>query len=281
MRLLAYTPDDSTTGRVHRAVLVGNDLYDLGDNLHALDSADLARFRQVIEAGQPTRHITDLTELNLAAPIPPTAKIIGIGLNYRDHAIETGQPIPEKPIIFAKFANTLTATNKPIELDGTSNAVDYEAEFAFVIGRRAYRVSEADAMHYVAGYANANDVSARDLQFETSQWVRGKTLDTFCPIGPFLVTKDEVGDPHNLGIRFRLNGQVLQNSNTAQLIFNVPQLLSHLSQGITLEPGDVVLTGTPSGVGNARNPKVFLKPGDVCEVEIDGLGTLVNPVVAR
>jgi acylpyruvate hydrolase len=166
-------------------------------------------------------------------------------------------------------------------VDGTSQAVDYEAELAFVIGKRAYKVSEEEGLDYVAGYATANDVTARDVQFADTQWVRGKSLDTFCPVGPWLITKDEVPDPHNLAIRCRVNGVTLQDSNTNQLIYKIPALVSFLSQGITLEPGDIVLTGTPPGIGFARKPQVLLKPGDVVEIDIEQVGLLQNTVKER
>src|SRR5581483_6743409 len=213
-------------------------------------------------------------------PAVNPAKILAIGLNYLDHAKEQGTELPKEPMLFAKFPTSLNAHNRNIVLPITSQKVDYEAELAVVIGRRAKRVKVEEALDYVFGYAPLNDVSARDLQFSDKQFVRGKSQDTFCPVGPFVTTADEVGDPHTLKIECRVNGTTLQSSNTNQLIFNVPHLISFLSQGITLEPGDVISTGTPSGVGVFRNPPIFLKPGDVVEVEIEKLGVLQNPVVA-
>ncbi|HZS09713.1 MAG TPA: fumarylacetoacetate hydrolase family protein [Blastocatellia bacterium] len=213
-------------------------------------------------------------------PAVNPAKILAIGLNYLDHAKEQGTELPKEPMLFAKFPTSLNAHNRNIVLPITSQKVDYEAELAVVIGRRAKRVKVEEALDYVFGYAPLNDVSARDLQFSDKQFVRGKSQDTFCPVGPFVTTADEVGDPHTLKIECRVNGTTLQSSNTNQLIFNVPHLISFLSQGITLEPGDVIATGTPSGVGVFRNPPIFLKPGDVVEVEIEKLGVLQNPVVA-
>jgi 2-keto-4-pentenoate hydratase/2-oxohepta-3-ene-1,7-dioic acid hydratase in catechol pathway len=219
-----------------------------------------------------------LDEVRLGPPLPNPPKIICIGLNYRDHVKETNTKIPEIPVLFSKWSNTIAGPEEEIVLDGTSTKVDYEAELVFVISRTARNVSEAFALDYVAGYMCGNDLSARDLQFgsPSGQWVRGKSLDGFCPIGPYLATKDEIPDPHKLRITCRVNGQIRQDSNTDQLIFNIPALLSFISQGITLQPGDIVVTGTPAGVGFSRNPPVFFQPGDVCEVEIEGLGVLRN-----
>jgi 2-keto-4-pentenoate hydratase/2-oxohepta-3-ene-1,7-dioic acid hydratase in catechol pathway len=186
--------------------------------------------------------------------------------------------IPSSPIIFSKFGTCVIGSGEQILIPAGSEKVDYEAELAVVIGRRAKNVSAADAMEYVFGYTNFNDVSARDFQFADGQWQRGKSCDTFAPMGPFVATADEVADPHELDIRFRLNGETLQDSNTRQLIFKTPLLIEFLSRVITLEPGDVIATGTPPGVGFARKPPIFMKPGDVAEVEITGLGTLSNSI---
>lgn len=218
-------------------------------------------------------------DVRLEAPVPRPGKIICIGLNYRNHAIESGMEIPKSPIIFSKFQTSVAAPGEPIRLPGCSSQVDYEAELAFVVGRRASNVKASDAMSYVFGYTNFNDVSARDFQFADGQWQRGKSCDTFAPFGEFIATKDEIADPHDLRIQFRLNGETMQDSTTAELIFQIPELIEFLSSSITLEPGDVVATGTPPGVGFARKPQVFMKDGDVAEVEIEGLGTLSNPVV--
>ncbi len=206
-------------------------------------------------------------------------KILAIGRNYVDHAIEGGAAPPEAPLIFNKLSTSLSAHNAPIVLPSISQKVDYEAELAVIIGRRTKAVSDSDALKYVFGYAPINDVSARDLQFGDGQWVRGKGLDTFAPLGPFITTRDEIADVQALDIEGRLNGQVMQSSNTRKMIFNVAYLVSYISQGITLEPGDVIATGTPEGVGVFRDPPVLLKAGDVYEVTIQGLGTLRNTVV--
>lgn len=220
-------------------------------------------------------------EIKICAPVPRPGKIICIGLNYRDHAEESGQPIPASPIIFSKFATSVIGANEPIVLPQASSRVDYEAELAFVVGRRARNVKKEEAMNYVFGYMNFNDVSARDFQFGDGQWQRGKSCDTFAPMGEFIATADEIRDPHDLRIQFRLNGEILQDSNTRELIFKIPELIEFLSQTITLEPGDVIATGTPPGVGFARQPQIFMKPGDAAEVEIEGLGILSNPMTAE
>ena len=207
-------------------------------------------------------------------------KIVAIGRNYIDHAIEGGSEPPAAPLIFNKLPNSLSAHNAPIVLHKISSQIDYEAELAVVIGRRATRVSESEALDYIFGYTLINDVSARDLQFGDGQWVRGKSLDGFAPLGPFITTREEIPDVQALNIEGRLNGEVMQSSNTSKMIFKVANLVSYISQGITLEPGDVIATGTPDGVGIFRKPPVLMKEGDVYEVTIDGLGTLRNPVVA-
>jgi 2-keto-4-pentenoate hydratase/2-oxohepta-3-ene-1,7-dioic acid hydratase in catechol pathway len=212
-------------------------------------------------------------------PATSPGKILAIGRNYFDHAVEGGAAPPEAPLLFNKLTNALSAHEAPIVLPGISEKVDYEAELAVVIGRRAKQVTEAEALDHVFGYTLINDVSARDLQFGDGQWTRGKGLDTFAPLGPFITTRDEIAEVQALKIEGRLNGEVMQTSNTSKMIFQVAYLVSYLSQGITLEPGDVIATGTPEGVGVFRKPPVLLKAGDVFEVEIEGLGTLRNPVI--
>ncbi|MET3934495.1 fumarylacetoacetate hydrolase family protein [Arthrobacter sp. OAP107] len=210
-------------------------------------------------------------------PIGTPSKVICVGLNYRDHATEAGLEAPTKPLLFAKWPNTLIGHGGEIQVPNGVRT-DYEAELAVVIGRRARRVTSEEALDYVAGYLCANDVSARDLQFDDGQWVRGKSLDTFCPIGPTLVPRDQVPDPQNLGIKLWLNGVLMQDSSTAQMIFSVADIISYVSQTATLEPGDVILTGTPAGVGVFRNPPVGLKDGDEVSVEIERIGKLTNRV---
>jgi 2-keto-4-pentenoate hydratase/2-oxohepta-3-ene-1,7-dioic acid hydratase in catechol pathway len=206
-------------------------------------------------------------------------KIVCVGLNYRDHAEEQGVDLPERPLLFAKWPNTLIASGDPIRIPPISEKVDYEAELGVVIGRRTSRVSADDALEFVEGYVVANDVSGRDLQFSDGQWVRGKSLDTFLPVSD-LVPASEVPDPQALPIRAILNGEVMQDSHTSNMIFGVADVVSFVSQAITLEPGDLIITGTPAGVGAFRDPPVWLKPGDEIAIEIDGLGRITNPVVA-
>jgi len=222
-----------------------------------------------------------LEEVKLKAPIPNPGKIICIGLNYRDHAAETGQSIPEYPAIFSKYANAVIGPDEPIVLPRVSQKVDYEGEMGVVIGRRGRYIPEDRALDYVAGYLPCNDVSARDFQKRTSQWTIGKTFDTFAPMGPALVTTDEIPDPHTLDIRVYVSGELMQSSNTQNLIFSVPYLVAYLSQVMTLEPGDVILTGTPGGVGDVRTPPRYLQPGDEVRVEITRLGVLRNPVTSE
>jgi 2-keto-4-pentenoate hydratase/2-oxohepta-3-ene-1,7-dioic acid hydratase in catechol pathway len=218
-----------------------------------------------------------LSGVHLECPVA-ARKITAIGLNYMDHAIEAGQKIPTAPLCFAKFTSSLSGPFDPILLPAEDAQVDFEGEMGVVIGRTAKNVSEAQAQEHVAGYVTFNDVSARKWQFDDGQWTRGKSPDTFAPNGPFLVTADEIPEPGALRITTRLNGEVMQDSNTRQLIFNVPKLVSYLSRSFTLYPGDLIATGTPSGVGFSRKPPVYLKDGDVIEVEIERIGKISNPV---
>jgi 2-keto-4-pentenoate hydratase/2-oxohepta-3-ene-1,7-dioic acid hydratase in catechol pathway len=211
--------------------------------------------------------------------IPRPGKIVCVGLNYRDHAAEGGMDLPKAPLLFAKWPNTLIGDGDAVVLPPESTQVDYEAELGVVIGTKAKRVSERDALDHVEGYICVNDVSARDLQFADGQWTRGKSPDTFCPVGPRLVPRDEIADPQALAIRCIVNGEALQDSSTAQMIFSVAEIIAYTSQIITLEPGDLIATGTPAGVGVFRDPKVLLKDGDEVSVEIEGLGTLTNPFI--
>ncbi|MBA2608250.1 MAG: fumarylacetoacetate hydrolase family protein [Actinobacteria bacterium] len=212
--------------------------------------------------------------------IAPPSKVLAIGLNYADHAAETGVTPPANPLIFVKTNNSICGDGDTITWASADSAqVDYEAELAVVIGRRARRVSEADALDYVFGYTCCNDVSARDAQFGDQQWVRGKSFDTFCPLGPWIVTADEIPDPQALSIACRVNGETLQNATTADMIFGVAQLIAYCSRFMTLEVGDIIATGTPPGVGFSRKPPIYLKDGDVCEVDIEKIGVLTNTVV--
>lgn len=221
------------------------------------------------------------SQVELLAPVLRPGKVVCLGLNYRDHAAESGMTVPEYPVLFHKVAGSLIGQGQAVVIPRISEKVDYEAELAVIIGKRGKYIAEADALAYVAGYTIANDVSARDLQFRTAQWTTGKMLDTFGPLGPALVTKDEVPDPNALRIASILNGEVMQDSNTSEMIFHVPFIVHYLSQLTTLEPGDVIMTGTPAGVGQARTPPVFLKAGDSITIEIEHLGSLTNPLVAE
>ena len=223
----------------------------------------------------------DPAATKLAAPIPRPPKIVCIGLNYRDHAAESKLPIPDVPTVFAKFPTAVTGHRHPIVLPKNSEKPDYEAELAVVIGRGGRHIPEERWREHVFGYTAFNDVSARDFQMATSQWMIGKTFDTFAPFGPAIVTADEIEDPHALDISLLLGGEAMQRSNTREMIFRIPRLIAHLSSVFTLEPGDIIATGTPAGVGFARRPPRWLKPGDEATVRIAGIGDLVNPVVAE
>jgi len=243
----------------------------LGDATRILDE----RLKDKARTGDLFR---PLSSVRMLAPIPRPAKITCIGLNYADHAREQGIEPPASPIFFLKSGNTICGPGEAITLPPNSKQVDYEAEFAVVIGKRGKNIPQEQAMEYVAGYMILNDVSARDMQFGDKQWYRGKSCDSFAPCGPWIVTKDEVPDPHNLRISLTLNGEPMQDSNTSNLIFKVPYLISYLSQSVTWEAGDIISTGTPPGVGVFRKPPVFLKPGDSVSITVERLGTLTNPV---
>ncbi|MGE7665034.1 fumarylacetoacetate hydrolase family protein [Ureibacillus composti] len=219
-------------------------------------------------------------EVKVEAPVGSPGKIICVGHNFRKHIQEMGRDLPSHPVIFAKFANTILGPDDAIPFYPISEQLDYEAEFTFVIGKQARNVSEEDALDYVAGYTITNDVTYRDIQRRTLQWLQGKTVDGSAPMGPYLVTADEIGDPSGLSMVLKVNGEVRQSTNTDDFVFNVPKLVSFLSGLMTLEPGDVVLTGTPGGVGVAMNPPQFLKDGDVVTIEVDKIGSLENKVIA-
>jgi 2-keto-4-pentenoate hydratase/2-oxohepta-3-ene-1,7-dioic acid hydratase in catechol pathway len=216
-----------------------------------------------------------------ALPIDVPGKIVCVGLNYRDHAEEQGTDLPSAPLLFAKWPNALIGSGEAIVIPRVSKQVDYEAELGVVIGERVRHVSEENALEAVRGYICVNDVSARDLQFSDGQWTRGKSPDTFCPVGPQLVPGAEVPDPQALGIRCVLNGEVMQDSTTANMIFTVAEIIAYASATMTLEPGDLIATGTPAGVGVFRDPPVLLRDGDEVRIEIDKLGSLTNPVQAE
>jgi 2-keto-4-pentenoate hydratase/2-oxohepta-3-ene-1,7-dioic acid hydratase in catechol pathway len=268
-------------------VLLGGELIGIGgagfDSVLAViaGGADaLDRVRRWLKNPPPGEPF-DPARTRLPAPVPRPPKIICIGLNYSDHAAESNLPIPSTPTVFAKFQTAVTGHRHPIVLPKSSAKPDYEAEFAVVIGQGGRYIPEERWREHVFGYTIVNDVSARDFQMATTQWMIGKTFDTFAPIGPAIVTADEIADPHNLDISLTLSGEVMQSSNTRHLIFGVPKLIAFLSSVFTLEPGDIISTGTPAGVGFARQPPRWLKPGDEVVVRVEGLGELVNPVVAE
>jgi 2-keto-4-pentenoate hydratase/2-oxohepta-3-ene-1,7-dioic acid hydratase in catechol pathway len=261
-------------------------------DLRSVDAELPPTLRTLLVGGEPAlrraavalAHATPRDEIDEPRFLPPIIhprKLICLGLNYRDHAIESGMAIPVEPVIFSKFASALVGHKAEIELPPESQEVDFEAELVVVVGTRGRRIPREAALSHVAGYTIGHDVSARDWQLRKpgGQWLAGKSFDTFAPIGPAIVTSDEVPDPHSLGISLRLNGETMQRSTTAQLIFSIDYIISYLSNIVTLEPGDLIFTGTPPGVGMARKPPVWLKAGDFVEIEIDRLGVLENRVV--
>lgn len=282
MRLMSYLTADGP----HVVAARGNEHVDLTRGglpasmreLLALGDEGLRRAAQVAAAAPAA----DVAGWKLLPPVPDPQKVICIGLNYADHAREGGVEPPEEPVLFNKFPTALIAHGDSIVLPRESQEVDYEAELVVVIGRGGRHIARQRAYEHIAGYCPGHDVSARDWQLRKpgKQWLLGKTFDTFAPSGPALVTGDEVPRPGKLRVQFRLNGQTMQDSNTEQFIFPIDELVAYVSQVCTLLPGDLIYTGTPPGVGFARKPPVFLKPGDVAEVEIEQLGVLKNPVVA-
>ncbi len=236
---------------------------------------------EALAAGPDAAGVFQSASVEIGPPVPDPDKIICIGINYADHASEAGIARTEVPLFFAKFRNSLTGPTSPILLPRVSTQIDYEGELAVIVGTRCKDVSEQDALQYVAGYTIMNDVSARDLQMQTSQYMAGKALDTFAPMGPGIVLASDIPDPQALQLTTRVNGQVVQHASTATMIFSVAAIISFLSSLMTLEPGDIIATGTPSGVGFKRTPPLFLRDGDVAEVEIEGIGQIRNPVKAH
>lgn len=235
--------------------------------------------RTRFEAGPEAAGILPVAAIELGPPVPDPDKIICIGLNYADHANEAGLERTEVPVFFTKFRNSLTGPTSPILLPRVSDQIDYEGELAVIIGIRCKEISEQEALHFVAGYSIMNDVSARDVQLRTSQWSAGKALDTFAPMGPGIVLTSELPNPQALLLTTRVNGQVVQHASTATMLFSVAAIVSFLSSLMTLEPGDIIATGTPSGVGFKRTPPLYLRDGDITEVEIEGIGRIRNPIV--
>ena len=276
MKVVTYAAGAGAGWRA--GVIVDGNIVDVGPSVRQLLSETgggpgIARRAAAAPAAGP------VAELPLGPPVPDPDKILCLGLNYRAHAAESAMEVPAAPVLFAKFRNALVGSGAPVELPAASGKVDYEGELAVVIGRRCKHVAAVDALSVVAGYMPLNDISARDLQLQTPQWTAGKAPDTFAPCGPALVTADEVGDPQALTLTTRLNGGTVQHASTADMIFSVATTIAFISRVITLEPGDIIATGTPSGVGQSRTPPIFLKPGDEIEVEISRVGTLRSPVV--
>lgn len=238
--------------------------------------SDALNALRALAANPPAAAILAADSVQIGPCVPNPGKIICVGLNYARHAAESGANTPTTPILFSKFSNTIAGPGDAVPLPAAAVEYDYEAELVAVIGRTTRDVSEAEALDYVFGYCTGNDISARDLQMRTSQWLLGKTLDKFMPIGPYLVTADEVGDPQKLDLKCWLNGELRQNSNTADMIFSVAQIVSYASRYMTLEAGDIISTGTPEGVILGMNPKVWMKPGDEVTIEVVGLGRLTN-----
>ena len=283
MKLLTYQDSER---RDHLGVLLDRHILDLHRASQGDLPDDMIEFLELGEAGmRSAREIAAdrageiaLDSVRLRAPVTKPSKVVAIGLNYMDHVREANFEVPEFPTMFCKYPSSIVASGDEIRWsEKMTHQVDYEAELALVIGRTARNVAAADAYDYIAGYTNCNDVTARDLQFRPGdQWLRGKCLDSFCPLGPWLVTADEIPDPHALSIQCRVNGKLLQDSSTAQIIHRIPQLIEYLSAAFTLLPGDVIITGTPHGVGAFRQPPLWLEDGDVVEVEVEGLGVLRN-----
>ena len=308
MRLVTYENE----GKLRPGIRIGDLIVDVDaadaaaregnfwseDNRDGSHDGDLASVRRVLGLGKERLRALEVAADGLASrgadgtsgvfaagdivlgpPVPDPEKIICLGLNYKEHAAEASLEAPPAPMLFAKFRNSLIGQDAPVVLPRASEEVDYEGELAVVIGKRCKEVAEEDTIEYVAGYMAFNDVSARDLQLQTSQWMAGKAIDTFAPCGPALVTADEIEDVQDLELRTRVNGETVQQANTSMMIFPVRETIAFISKLMTLEPGDIIATGTPSGVGFKRNPPLLLGEGDVVEVEIDGLGVLHNPVV--
>ncbi len=292
MRLVTYRANNGP----RPGVIQGEQIIDIAslagfsqitDMLSLIDlgAAGLARLRQALDGEngadrqrQDAAH--NLKDAHLLAPIPrPRKNIFCMGRNYADHAAEHGAAVAEAPILFSKATTTVNGPYDPIEIDpAVSDRLDWEVELGVVLGRAGKNIAAAQALDYVFGYTVINDISARDLQFRHQQWFKGKSLDGSCPMGPWIVTADEISDPHDLRLRLRVNGVTKQDANTSLMIFKLPAIIAALSAGMTLEPGDIIATGTPSGVGDARKPPEYLQPGDVVEAEIDGIGALRNPV---
>lgn len=274
MKLVSYSIGDS---QVYPGALVGNSVVNLGETWRDALAVIGAGLTTPPQNG-PT---FPLDQVRLHAPLSNPPRVFAIGLNYRDHAIESGMELPKSPVVFFKLTPSIIGPGEAIILPRNSSEPDYEAEFAFVIGKGGYRIPAAAWRDHVYGYTVVNDISARDVQFASSQWTLSKSFPTFCPLGPAIVTADEIADPHALDISLTIDGETLQHSNTRELVFNIPDLIEYISSITPLLPGDIVSTGTPPGVGLGRTPKRWLQPGETVTVTVEGLGSLTNPVTAE
>lgn len=283
MKLVTYKNADQT---LHLGAVVDDQIINLAQATNGQLPNDMRQFLALGDAGinsarqaiASTTSVIPLNSVKLMSPITDPSKVIAIGLNYMDHIQETGMAVPTLATMFCKYPSSIIGPDETIRWNTElTDKVDFEAELAVVIGKTARNVAEQDAYDYIAGYTNCNDVSARDLQLETGdQWLRGKCIDTFCPLGPWLVTRDEINDPQSLDIKCLVNGEVMQDSNTREMIFRIPYLIQYLSEAFTLLPGDVIITGTPSGAGAFRKPPLFLKHGDKVSIVIERIGRLTN-----
>lgn len=278
MKLVSFSGAD---GKLRPGSMMeeGNLVVDLSTGYTDTLSVIVAGLTAVNNPGTYTAY--RLSDVRLHAPISNPPRVFAIGLNYRDHAKESGMELPKTPVVFFKLTTSIIGPGEPIVLPKNSTQPDYEAEFAFVIGKGGFRIPASAWREHVYGYTIVNDVSARDVQFENSQWSMSKSFPTFCPLGPAIVTADEIADPHRLAIGLSIDGEVLQNSNTSELVFGIPTLIEYLSSITPLLPGDIVSTGTPPGVGLGRTPKRWLRPGESVTVTVEGLSSLTNPVVAE
>lgn len=290
MKLISYSIDSN----LQLGISIDEKLYSISNLLKAIEGlntytiddffedveSNINKINKYVENKEILNYLIHENNIELEAPTTSNAKIICVGLNYRKHAKETGMDLPKEPLLFSKFSNALIGSGKAVEIPEETEQLDYEAELAIVIGKETKNVSTEEALDYVAGYCTSNDLSARDLQFKTSQWLIGKSCDGFLPIGPYLVTKDEITDPNNLSITTKVNNEVRQSSNTNDMIFKCDEIISYISKYITLLPGDVIITGTPEGVVHGLNQsKGYLKKGDIVEITIENLGTLTTSFI--
>ncbi len=278
---MKFVTFSDTNGNARAGLLTGDSVVDISSRfrsvlsiIHGGEEALLAAASLASDTG------ISLEDVKLLAPLPDPPRIFCVGLNYRDHAVESNMEIPKVPTVFLKLASALIGTNTAIELPSISSQPDYEAEFACVIGKAGRRIARDDWQRYVFGYTILNDVSARDVQLSTTQWTLGKSFNTFAPLGPAIVTKDEIADPHELDVKLSIDGEVLQHSNTRELIFKLPDLIAYISSITPLQAGDIISTGTPAGVGLGRKPQRWLRAGETITIDVSGLGTLINPVIA-